>query len=86
MCQEEIGRSKMTRGSSQSWRKGDDKGKIVSEGIAQVIDGMDNPFLVSTLFGEARVLGVHENGNATVRLNMFCQHGKVPYAGLTRFR
>jgi hypothetical protein len=50
------------------WRKGDAKGKIVSEGIAQVIDGMDNPLLASALFGEAGVLGVQENENATVRL------------------
>jgi hypothetical protein len=29
---------------------------------------MDNPFLVPTLFAEARVLGVDANENATVRL------------------
>jgi hypothetical protein len=59
--QEEIGASKKTRGSSQIWRKGDAKSKIVSEGIAQVIDGMDNPFLASALFEGARVVGVQEN-------------------------
>jgi hypothetical protein len=51
--QEEIGASKKTRGSSQIWRKGDAKSKIVSEGIAQVIDGMDNPLpsRISVIFG-----------------------------------
>ena len=68
MCQEEIGRSKMTRGSSQICIKGDAKNEIVSEGIVQVIDGMDNPLLAPALFEEARVLGVHANENATVRL------------------
>jgi hypothetical protein len=43
------------------WRRGDAKSEIVSEGIAQVIDGMDNPFLASALFEGARVLGVQEN-------------------------
>jgi hypothetical protein len=50
------------------WGKGGAKGEIVSEGIAQVIDGMDNPLLASALFEEAGFLGVHANENATVRL------------------
>jgi hypothetical protein len=52
----------------------DAKSEIVSEGIAQVIDGMDNPLLASALFEEAGFLGVHANENATVRL--ICSAGR----------
>ena len=38
------------------------------------------------LFEEIRDVGGVENKNEKVRLNMFCQHEKVPYAELTRFR
>jgi hypothetical protein len=66
--QKEIGRGKTIRGPSKNWRKGDAKGEIVSEGIAQVIDGLDNPLLASALFEEAGVLRVHANENETFGL------------------
>ena len=49
MRQEEIGRSKTTRGSSKIEEKVMPKAKLYQRGIAQVIDGMDNPLLASAL-------------------------------------